>query len=392
MNNDNNSQYALLKHRFECLMISSSKANALVGKAIQGIVTYEESEQGCARRELLNVEKQTIETKKRREINDESYIDSVRNQFHQVLLHQFDIQIVDTPALYYDVLGMNDALPKLLDMLAIKACSIARLEPLATRVPWLFDELLKVVNSPQHRHKDSRGKVIAVETLRTALSFINIDNLKILIPALAFRRTIPQITDPYPQIKLRAWQSALGVALTARQLAGSVGLRENDAFLLGMLQELGRNAITRLYFKLFERLQREELEAAQNKKLRDKHDALTKIVPSDNFLLALWSDFSDIVVASLIEQMQFKRVFITDAAKVLSQSEDCSDVPMAKLIEQARVYSQYRMLSTHKLIDVDESKVMLRHSQLPISEIEQLKKLNIHKIPLNMQPDIDYPH
>ena len=141
MNNDNNSQYALLKHRFECLMISSSKANALVGKAIQGIVTYEESEQGCARRELLNVEKQTIETKKRREINDESYIDSVRNQFHQVLLHQFDIQIVDTPALYYDVLGMNDALPKLLDMLAIKACSIARLEPLATRVPWLFDEL-----------------------------------------------------------------------------------------------------------------------------------------------------------------------------------------------------------------------------------------------------------
>ena len=370
-------------------MVSSSKANALIGKEMPGLVTYEESEQGYARRELLNVEKQAIEDKKLREITSESYVDSVRNQFHQVLLKQFDEQIADTPALYYDVLGLNDALPELLDMLAIKASSIARLEPLAARIPWLFDELLKVVNSPQHRRKDSRGKVIVVETLRTALSFINIDNLKMLVPALVFRRTIPQITDPYPQIKARAWQSSLGVALTAHHLADSVGVRSNDAFVLGMLQGLGRNAITRLYFKMFERVQREQLEAAQNDKLRDKHDALTKITPSSNFLLALWSDFGDMVVARLIEHMQFKRVFITDAARVLSQSDDNSDFPMAKLIEQARVYTQYRMLSAHKLIDVDESKVMLRHSELPVGEIEQLKKLNISTLPLNMKPEID---
>lgn len=370
-------------------MVSSSKANALIGKAMPGLVTYEESEQGYARRELLNVEKLAIENKKLREITDESYVDSVRNQFHQVLLKQFDEQIADTSTLYYDVLGFNDALPELLDMLAIKASSIARLEPLAARIPWLFDELIKVVNSPQHRRKDSRGKVIVVETLRTALSFINIDNLKMLVPALAYRRTIPQITDPYPQIKSRAWQSSLGIALTAHQLADSVGVRENDAFVLGILQGIGRNAITRLYFKLFERVQREELESAQYDKLRDKHDALTKITPSSNFLLALWSDFGDTVVASIIEHMQFKRVFITDAARVLSQPDDHSDFPMAKLIDQARIYSQYRMLSSHKLIDVDESKAILRHSQLPIREIERLKKLNIHTLPLNIKPDID---
>lgn len=389
MKNANTSRYALLKYRHECLMISTVKANALVGKAIQGAVTYEESEQGYARRELLNVEKQAIEDKKLQEITDESYVDSVRNQFHQVLLQQFDQQITDTSTLYYDVLGLSDALPELLDMLAIRASSIARLEPLAARIPWLFDELLKVVNSPQHRRKDSRGRVIVVETLRTALSFINIDNLKILIPALAFRRTIPQVTDPYPQIKSRAWQSALGVALTAHHLAESAGVRENDAYVLGMLQGLGRNAITRLYFKLFERVQREQLEQAQNNKLRDKHDALTKITPSCNFLLALWSDFGDTVVARLVEHMQFQRVFITDAARVLSQPEDVDDYPMAKLIQQARVYSQFRMLSTHKLIDVDESKTILRHSQLPVDMIEALKKLNIQTMPLNMKPDID---
>lgn len=389
MNSTNTGKYALLKHRHECLMISTAKANALVGKATQGPVSYEESEQGYARRELLNVEKQAIEDKKLREITDESYTDNVRNQFHQVLLQQFDQHIIDTNVLYYDVLGLNDALPKLLDMLAIRASSIARLEPLAAQIPWLFDELLKVVNSPQHRRKDSRGRVIVVETLRTALSFINIDNLKILIPALAFRRTIPQITDPYPQVKSRAWQSALGVALTAHHLADSAGVRENDAYVLGMLQGLGRNAITRLYFKLFEKVQREQLESAQNEKLRDKHNALTKITPSGNFLMALWSDFGDMVAARLIDHMQLQRVFITDAARVLSQPENINGYPMAKLIQQARTYSQFRMLSTHKLIDIGESKVILKHSELPLAEIERLKKLNIQTMPLHMKPDID---
>lgn len=389
MNKNTASQYALLRHRFEALMISTSNANALVGKIVPGVVRYEESEQGYARRELLNVERQTIEDKKLKEINDESYVDRVRNQFHQVLIQRFDEQIADTHTLYYDILGLSDSLPELLDMLAIRASSIARIEPLAARTPWLFDELLKVVNAPQHRRRDSRGKVIIVDNLRTALSFINIDNLKMLIPALAFRRTIPQVTDPYPQIKARSWQYSLGVALVASELSESVGVRQNDAFVLGMLEGLGRNAITRLYFRLFERVQREELEAAQRDKLRDKHDALTKITPSSNFLHALWSDFADKVVSELIDHMQFKRVFITDAARAISQADDQAEFPLAKLIQQARVYAQYRVLSAHRLISTDEGKTMLRFSELPISEIQTLKMLNIATLPLNMKPEID---
>jgi hypothetical protein len=386
--NESKSQYAILKHRFESLMISTSKANSLVGKTSPGIVRYEESEQGSARRKLLNVEKVAIEDRKLQEINDESYVDSVRNEFHQILLTHFDKEICDTSTQYYNVLGLTDTMPALLDMLAIKASSIARLEPLAARVPWIYDELMKVVNAPQHRRKDSRGKVIVVETLRTALSFINIDNLKLLIPALAFRRTIPQVTDPYPQIKSRAWQYNLGVALTARQLAPMVGVRENDAYVLGILQGLGCNAITRLYFRLFERLQREELEKAQREKKRDRHDALTKITPSCNFLLALWSDFGDEIAAHFIHHMEMQRVFIGDAADAIA-NKLTADNAMAKLIEQSRIYSQFRMLNAHRLLDKEEAKVMLRASRLPISEIERLKNINITTLPLVMKAELD---
>jgi len=91
----------------------------------------------------------------------------------------------------------------------------------------------------------------------------------------------------------------------------------------------------------------------------------------------------------LIQHMQFKRVFITDAARALCQSHEHAEYPMARLIQQARIYSQFKVLSAHRLIDAEEGKTMLRHTQLPVAEIEKLKKLNLATLPLNMKPEID---
>ncbi|MGB2427306.1 MAG: histidine kinase, partial [Alteromonas sp.] len=179
MSNSLDNQYAILKHRFECLMISTSKANDLTGRELPGYVKYEDSEQGFARRELLQVEKQAIESKQFDEINNQSYVDSVRNEFHRTLLQHFEVELQDYTSVYHRILNLNEALPDLLDLLAVNACTIARLEPIAARIPWLYDELLKIVNAPQNRRRDSRGRLIEVETLRAALSFINIDNLQL---------------------------------------------------------------------------------------------------------------------------------------------------------------------------------------------------------------------
>ncbi|MDM7861250.1 HDOD domain-containing protein [Alteromonas sp. ASW11-36] len=383
-------QYIIMKHRFECLMVSTAKANDLAGRELPGYVKYEDSEQGFARRELLQVEKQAIENKQIDEITNQSYVDSVRNEFHRTLLKHLETELQDYTSIYHRTLNLNDALPDLLDLLAVKACTIARLEPLAARVPWLFEELLKVVNAPQNRRRDSRGRIIVVETLRAALSFINIDNLQLLIPALIFRRTIPQITDPFPQIKARAWQQALNTGLTARFLAPAAGVRANDAYVLGILQGIGRNAITRLYFRLFERLQRHELEVAQAKKQRKQHDALTQIEPSSNFLIALWNDYADKTLAETLEYMHLKRLFIHPSAKTLANGPTPGEQdPLAILVEKARTYAQFRMLKTQRLIEPDEAKVVLRTSKIPASEIAQLNKLDLSKLPLNLKPDLD---
>lgn len=389
MNQHQSSQYALLNHRFETLMFSLAQANDLVGRELPGHIAYEDSEQGFARRELLHVEKVAIQNKKRDEMTAQSYVDAVRNDFHRILLSQLEVALSDTTDLFRKTLGIDEVFAEMLDMLAVKACSIARLEPLAARVPWLYDELMKVVNAPQHRRKDSRGRVVVVETLRAALSFINIDNLQLLIPALMFRRTIPQITDPYPQIKARVWQQALSVSLASRYLAPKHSVKINDAFVFGMFQAVGRNAVTRTYFKQFEKLQREELERAQARKERDRHDALTQIQPSGNFLLALWNDYADPAMRDIIEHMRLSRVFVGPAAEVLGSSDHSQQVPLAELTTQARIYSQYRLLMTHKLINPQEAKIILRHAKLPAADVEALNKIDVRTLPINIKPDLD---
>ena len=102
------------------------------------------------------------------------------------------------------------------------------------------------MNQPKYRRTDSKGKVIHVDSLRAALNRFGIENLNPVILSLAFRRWLPQITDPYPQIKNRLWEEALATSIISRKLAAIHKVNENHAFSLGMLSLLGNIVVVRL--------------------------------------------------------------------------------------------------------------------------------------------------
>ncbi|WP_100658014.1 HDOD domain-containing protein [Alteromonas flava] len=390
MKTESEHHLAIVNHRFETMMTSLFEANELMGRETPGLITYEDSEQGYARRELLIVEKQAIENRQRAEMTQQAYVDAVRNDFHKQLLGRLETEIRLPGAIFSDWLGLSNSVPELLDLLSVKACTIPRIEPLVARIPWMYPELLKIVNAPQHRRKDSRGKVIIVETLRAALSFINIENLQLIIPTLVFRRCIPQITDPYPEIKQHIWHYALSVALTNRYLAPFYKIRANDAYVLGLLQALGRNAVTRIYFKLFERLQREALEKAQANKKRDLHDALTQITPSNNFLSALWNDYADIVTAEILQYMKFKRLGVSAAMQSIASATVAKDaLPLAQLTERSRWYAKYRMLKASKLLDNSDANCLIRATALDKPKVLALNRIDLRHLPLNFSSSLD---
>jgi hypothetical protein len=279
-------------------------------------------------------------------------------------------------------------LPALLDLVGIKAATISKIEPLATELPWFFNDLIKFVNQPKYRRTDHKGKVVIVETMRVGLNFFGLENLMILITSLAFKRSLPQITDPFPQIKLRIWEEALATAISCKKIASVVGVNQNHAFCLGMLQNMGKVVVSKLYFRLFESVLREALLETQNEQKHDEHSALTRITPSGQFLNQLIDKHALNISARLIDKMAMKRVFIANALFEVANNQPTAELsPLALVLKQGNAYAQYRMLKGHKLIDLQQSRDFIRALGMPKGSLEVLKATDVRSLDLSILND-----
>ncbi|MCC2617392.1 HDOD domain-containing protein [Aestuariibacter halophilus] len=372
-----------VEQRCNILLTGLGNVQKVLGVDVEGVLRKEDSEQFDARRQLLRVEKQAIRDKELNEKSEQSYVDSIRDMVHENLLEQFKERLQDKDTIFYKILGYDDGLTALLDALTVRASSISKIEPLAAEVPWLYDDLIKMINQPKYRKTDARGKVVTVESLRVALSFLGMENLKLVVPAMAFRRWIPQITDPYPDIKSRLWECALATALSCRKIAEHSKVDPGQAFTLGLFHELGKLVVTRLYFRLFDEVQRAALIEAHNDRKREEHTALTKIEPSADYLIFLLESFAAQISAELITRMGFKRLFIATAIHEYAERKplaQCS--PMARVLHQGIAYARYRILKGHKLITMDEAKEYLREVAMPSGALSALKATDLRSLNL----------
>jgi|TARA_B100000519_G_scaffold187552_1_gene184387 SepF-like predicted cell division protein (DUF552 family) len=368
--------------RFENMIISPERVLEMLGRRKVGEVSFEQSEQGDARRLLLHVEKVAIENKRLQEKTEASYLESVSHHLHEILLGELTEQLSYTDELVQNVLNLPENIGELLDALSVRACSVSKLEPIAATMPWLYDELIVVVNTPQFRRKDSRGRIIVVETLRTALSFLGIENLRTLIPSLILKRAMPQITDPYPLIKQKLTPYATGVAITAKRLAALSDLNKNQAYTLAMLSNLGRCVVTRLYFKLFDKIQLHLLQECQKDKEQKRHEALLKVAPSANHLIALQQEFADAVSADILEWMHLMRLPIAEPMRACADKVPAQSKTLSKILHQARTYTQIRMLHQLKLVEMKEVKPLFMEQRYPAGALEKLKEIDIFTLPL----------
>jgi hypothetical protein len=378
----------LIKQRFEALFLDVKLAQQSLlseGKPTQSVIEIEQSKTS---RSLLRVEKQAIREKDLNIKSDLNYLNAIAMQVDAEVEKRFEESFEDTDYLYSKIIGIDAALPALLDLVGIKAATISKIEPLATELPWFFNDLIKFVNQPKYRRTDHKGKVVIVETMRVGLNFFGLENLMILITSLAFKRSLPQITDPFPQIKLRIWEEALATAISCKKIASVVGVNQNHAFCLGMLQNMGKVVVSKLYFRLFESVLREALLETQNEQKHDEHSALTRITPSGQFLNQLIDKHALNISARLIDKMAMKRVFIANALFEVANNQPTAELsPLALVLKQGNAYAQYRMLKGHKLIDLQQSRDFIRALGMPKGSLEVLKATDVRSLDLSILND-----
>ncbi len=378
----------LVKQRFEALFLDVKVAQQSLldeGKPVQNVIDIEQSK---TVRALLLVEKQAIREKDLNTKSDLSFLNAIAEQVDTEVKKRLEESLEDTDYIYSKIIGIDRALPELLDLVGIKAATITKIEPLATELPWLFNDLMKFVNQPKYQRIDNKGKVVLVETMRVGLNFFGIENLMMLLTSLAFKRSMPQITDPYPQIKLRIWEEALATAISCKQIASVVGVNQDHAFCLGILQTMGKVVVSKLYFRLFESVLREALLETQNAQKHEEHSALTRITPSGPFLNHLIDTHALKISAKLIDKMAMKRVMIANAMFEVANNEPAANLsPLALVLKQGKAYAQYRMLKGHKLIDLQQSKDFIRTLRMPKGSLELLKTTDMRSLDLSINND-----
>ncbi|WP_286264840.1 HDOD domain-containing protein [Thalassotalea atypica] len=347
------------------------------------IVTTEQgSEQSTSRRELLAVEQQAKKDKIIQAHGENHFRNQVMTKFFSKVTAELNTEFENKETFYQKFLRIEDAAPTILELLSLKAASINRITPLVTSLPWLADELIKLVNKPQYRKRAD----VKVTDASLAVSYIGLENLKLVVPTFILKHWLPISTSPFPLMKRKLWNDSLSVALASRVLAENQGIDWYRAFSAGMLSNVGLLAVTHCFITKFNALYNDERKQAYNNRDKRLHDALHAIQSSPQLLLEHVSSRSFQVGANLIEQMRFDRLPLTEPMFDLAFSTDQSQMcEIAKIITKAKAFVIFRSLAKEELINNDEAKAILSISKITAEEITLLKKSDIDHIKLNFK-------
>ncbi len=360
------------------LAISKDFAEQLSGKV--DMVEHQDSEQENRRRELLDVEVQAQQEKIIADHGEAHFRQQIMGTFYNQVSSQINSDFDNKAHLYHSVLGIEDAAPTILEMLAKRATSINKIYPLAGSLSWLTNDLINLVNKPQYRKRAD----VQVTDGKLALSYIGLDNLKLVMPTFILKHWLPNSTAPYGLMKRKLWNDSLSVALAAKALAADKDMDTFSAFTTGMLSNIGQLAVTRCFLTTFHEMHAAELKKAYDDKDKRLHNVLVQIEASPDILLEQIIMRSAKLSADLIEQMHFEYLQITEAVFDLAYAQSIDKMcPIAQLVAKAKAFVVFRSLAKDDLIDADETKALLSSVKLSPSEITLLKRSDIDHIKLN---------
>ena len=367
-------------NRALCLCIGKDFAHQQSGKIYAA--KQQDSEQTNRRRELLAVEEESNKNKIIEAHGQHHFRQQVMQKFFDDVNSTVNGIFDNKESLYTNILKIEPAAPSILEVLSVNAASISRISPMVKSLPWLSDELIKLVNKPQYRKRAS----VAVTDVNLALSYIGLDNLKLVMPTFFLKHWLPISTAPHPLMKRKMWNDSLSIAMASSVLAKEEGLNEFTAYAAGMLSNLGLVAVSKCFINKYAELHTSELKASYDNRDKKLHDVMVEFDSAPELLLEQLKARSSQVCADLVELMRFDRLAITETMFDLSGNNDLNKMcPLAKIVTKAKAYVAYRSLANEDLISKEEAKLLFAFVQLKTKQIALLRRSDIDHIKLNFK-------
>lgn len=365
-----------LEQRAHDLLLGHSFAQRQLGYIHTLDISYGES---MEQRTLLEVEIAAEKVRQSSSTAHHKYRAQASQQLHQVIDTAMKKQLEDINTVLHETIGIEDNILAILDILAVKSASVGRIEPLINDLSWLGRELITFVNLPYYRAQRNKHTSVKVDNPALALRYIGLDNLQFVVPTFAVRHWMPHSTEPFPLLKRRLRDNSMACAIAAQELAKLTGSNEVQAFTLGMLLDVGKIALVRLYLRTFERVWQRKVTFAREEQNKDLHTALLELKPDPLFLSSLLNSHGLKVTAAVIDKMAFRYLPFSAVLSQLINGVVKGDslLPLAALMQKARCYSQYASLHAHQLIENEEKLLWFEHVNLSKMEVELLEKTNL---------------
>ncbi len=337
-------------------------------------------------RTLLEVEVHAEKKRNQQHSKQSKYHAEVSADLHQQIEADIFEKLNDLDYIYYEVSKIQDAVPTIMDILAVKSASVGRLDPLVKDLTWLGSDLLKLINLPQYRQDKDPKKSVKVDNPSLALRYLGIENLKFVIPTFALQHWTPHSTQPFRLLKRKLWENGMASAICARELAQMHDLNPYQAFTLGMFHDVGKIALARLYLHTFEQIWQDNVTQARDDHDKDRHTALISLSPDPLFLRNLMLEQSYELSKRLLEKMAFRYLPLSGFMAELHNISEPRDMsPMGRVVAKAICFAQYKKLKEHGLVEPDEVKKWFTHMQFSRLELKNLSSISLTNLQLKIE-------
>jgi hypothetical protein len=273
----------------------------------------------------------------------------------------------------------TEAFFQVLDALSAKVVTVNKLDPLLSQVPWLSAELLRLVNQPPYRNRKAARAM--VKDIKTALRFLGIEKLQLILPVYAMRRMIPHSTEPFTGLKNRLWDYSLAVAIAARRLAENSAEHPYHAFCVGLFHTLGHAVVTRSFLRTFQHIRQAQLLQARDNRDVQLTDTVDALEPEASFLCDSMQQFAAVLSANITSRWQLQQLPLCQTLDQLAEGV-CFDgsSPLARLVQQAKTYVQWQELKQRQLITEAETRQWFSSVQLNADSVALLAQTNLKRL------------
>ncbi|MBQ4832588.1 HDOD domain-containing protein [Pseudoalteromonas sp. MMG010] len=342
--------------------------------------------QPMKQRTLLEVEIAALNKRQQSSTAHHKFRAQASQQLHGVIESAIAKQLNDIDKVIKDTIGIEETVAALFDLLAVKSASVGRLEPLVNNLTWLGRDLVTLVNTPYYRKQLSAQTSVKVDSPKLALRYIGLDNLQLVVPTFAVRHWMPHSTEPFSLLKRRLRDNSMACAIAAQKIAQFKGVNENHAFTLGMLLDVGKIALVRLYLKTFEAVWQRQVQLARNERKKNLHTALLELKPDPLFLTTLLNERSTKLTAKVIEKMQLKFLPFNSVLSQLTEGVAKGEtlLPLTEVIQKAQCYSQFISLKEHQLIESDEAITWFSYYNFKNDELRLLESVNFSNLAIKI--------